>query len=164
MADQENPSAQKRKRSKFIKRQGARFELSAIFPRSKKQLSDSSEADTTLKRSQSTPWFPSIPSVISFEDTSDEVQFADALESILINNDSGEKHKANVKQLQGKYSCSHWPHYYNQDECGPYPHNTRRRHQVTATTSRWQRSGISSSTPRWCHWRGSTPSRNKQSR
>ena len=102
MADQENPSAQKRERSEFIKRQRARFEfsrrrVSAIFPRSKKQLSDSSETDSTLKRSQSTPRFPTIPSVINFEDTSEEVQFADAIESIL-NSDSDDKNKTFVKQ------------------------------------------------------------------
>ena len=95
MADQEHPREQKRERSKFIKRQHAQFKLSrrrvsAIFPRSKKQLSDSSETDSTLKRSQSTPPFPTITSVINFEDTSDEVQFTDAIESIL-NSDSSSR-------------------------------------------------------------------------
>ena len=97
MADQESQNAQKRDRSEFIKRQRARFELSrrrvsAIFPRSKKQISDSSETESALKRSQSTPRFPSIPSVIDFEDTSDEVQFQDALKTILLS-DSDEKER-----------------------------------------------------------------------
>ena len=86
MADQENPIAKKRERSEFIRRQLARFELnrrrvSAIFPRSKKQLSDSSETESALKRSQSTPRFPTIPSVIDLEDTPDEVQFTDTIET-----------------------------------------------------------------------------------
>ena len=103
MVDQENPSAQKRERSEFIKRQHARFKLSrglvsAIFPRSKKQLSDSSKTDSSLNRSHSTPRFPTIPSVINFEDTSDKVQFADAIESILINSDSDDKNKTYLKQ------------------------------------------------------------------
>ena len=101
MADQEKPRAQKRERSEFIRRQRARFKLSrrrvsAIFPRSKKQLSDFSETESALKRSQSTPRFPSIPSVIDFEDTSDEVQFADTIETIL-QSDSDDKDKTFIK-------------------------------------------------------------------
>ena len=59
-------------------------------------MSDSSETDSTLKRSQSIPHFPTIPSVIDFEDTSDEVQFAHAIESIL-HSDSDDKNKTFVK-------------------------------------------------------------------
>ena len=67
MADQENPSAQKRERSEFIKRQRARFELSrrqvsSIFPH-RKLLSDLSDGDKTLKCVQSTPRIPVVPPV-----------------------------------------------------------------------------------------------------
>ena len=50
------------------------------------------KTESALKRSQSTPRVPSIPFVIDFEDTSDEVQFADAIESIL-QSDSDDKTK-----------------------------------------------------------------------
>ena len=120
MADTESSSAQKRERSEFIRRQRARFELSrrrvsAIFPRSKKQISDSSETESAIKRSQSTPRFPSIPSVLDFEDTSDEVQFQDALKTIL-QSDSDEKDNTFVKKevktevkSNSKMSVSHTP-------------------------------------------------------
>ena len=49
-----------------------------------------------MKHSESTPRFPSIPSVIDFEDTSDEVQFADVFETIL-QSDSDDKDKTFVK-------------------------------------------------------------------